>query len=234
MSTTSTSKETILIIEDDPAILFGLRDNFERAGYNVRTAVEGHLGLDLARSLRPALILLDIMLPGVDGFTICQELRKDGLEMPIIMLTALGQEEQIIKGLNLGADDYVTKPFSIQQLMARVSSMLRRHRKSVDEVMKLGGCTVNLSAREVRDAAGELVELTPKEHGVLEYFIAHPHRALTRDQILDAVWGAEVFVTDRSVDRTITTLRQKIEENPARPVHIKTVQKVGYRFEPEG
>lgn len=231
---TSSQKETILIIEDDPAILFGLRDNFERAGYNVRTAVEGHLGLDLAKSLRPSLILLDIMLPGLDGFTICQELRKSALEMPIIMLTALGQEEQIIKGLNLGADDYVTKPFSIQQLMARVASMLRRHRKSTDEVLKLGSYTVNLSAREVRNAEGQMVELTPKEHGVLEYFIAHPHRALTRDQILDAVWGAEVFVTDRSVDRTITTLRQKIEDDPARPVHIKTVQKVGYRFEPEG
>lgn len=228
------ANETILIIEDDPAILFGLRDNFERAGYNVRTAVEGHLGLDLARGLRPALILLDIMLPGIDGFTICQELRKGGLEMPIIMVTALGQEDQVIKGLNLGADDYVTKPFSIQQLLARVASLLRRHRKAADEVIKLGQITVNLSAREVRNSEGQLVDLTPKEHGVLEYFISHPHRALTRDQILDAVWGAEVFVTDRSVDRTITTLRQKIEENPARPVHIKTVQKVGYRFEPEG
>jgi len=226
--------ETILIIEDDPAILFGLRDNFERAGYTVRTAVEGHLGLDLARSVRPALILLDIMLPGIDGFTICQELRKGGLEMPIIMVTALGQEDQVIKGLNLGADDYVTKPFSIQQLLARVASLLRRHRKSADEVIKLGPVTVNLSAREVRNAEGQLVDLTPKEHGVLDYFISHPHRALTRDQILDAVWGAEVFVTDRSVDRTITTLRQKIEADPARPVHIKTVQKVGYRFEPEG
>lgn len=227
------ANETILIIEDDPAILFGLRDNFERAGYNVRTAVEGHLGLDLARGLRPALILLDIMLPGIDGFTICQELRKGGLEMPIIMLTALGQEDQVIKGLNLGADDYVTKPFSIQQLMARVSSLLRRHRKAVDEVIRLGQVSINLSAREVRNAEGQLVDLTPKEHGVLEYFISHPHRALTRDQILDAVWGAEVFVTDRSVDRTITTLRQKVEKDPARPVHIKTVQKVGYRYEPD-
>lgn len=228
------ANETILIIEDDPAILFGLRDNFERAGYNVRTAVEGHLGLDLARGLRPALILLDIMLPGIDGFTICQELRKGGLEMPIIMLTALGQEDQVIKGLNLGADDYVTKPFSIQQLLARVASLLRRHRKAVDEVLRLGQVTVNLSAREVRNTEGQLIDLTPKEHGVLEYFINHPHRALTRDQILDAVWGAEVFVTDRSVDRTITTLRQKIEADPARPILIKTVQKVGYRFEPEG
>jgi DNA-binding response OmpR family regulator len=230
----TTSHETILIIEDDPAILFGLRDNFERAGYAVRTAVEGHLGLDLARSLRPALILLDIMLPGIDGFTICQELRKGGLEMPIIMLTALGQEDQVIKGLNMGADDYVTKPFSIQQLLARVGSLLRRYRKAEDSVLKLGHVTINLSAREVRNTEGQLIDLTPKEHGVLEYFISHPHRALTRDQILDAVWGAEVFVTDRSVDRTITTLRQKVEENPARPVHIKTVQKVGYRFEPEG
>ncbi|MBL9115892.1 MAG: response regulator transcription factor [Verrucomicrobiaceae bacterium] len=227
------NEETILIVEDDPAILFGLRDNFERAGYNVRTAVEGRLGLDLARSLKPALILLDIMLPGMDGFTICQTLRKEGLEMPVIMLTALGQEEQIIKGLNLGADDYVTKPFSIHQLMARVTSMLRRHRRTVDEVVKLTACEVNRTTREVRNAQGHIVELTPKEHGVLDYFLSHPHRPLTRDQILDAVWGTDVFVTDRSVDRTVTTLRQKIEANPSRPDHIRTVQKVGYRFETE-
>jgi DNA-binding response OmpR family regulator len=225
--------ETILIVEDDPAILFGLRDNFERAGFNVRTAVEGRLGLDLARSLRPALILLDIMLPGMDGYQICQTLRKEGLEMPIIMLTALGQEEQVIKGLNLGADDYVTKPFSIHQLTARVGSMLRRHRKVADDVVSLTACTVNRTSREVKDGNGQVVELTPKEHGVLDYFLMHPHRPLTRDQILDAVWGAEVFVTDRSVDRTVTTLRQKIEANPSRPDHIKTVQKVGYRFEIE-
>ncbi len=223
----------LLIVEDDPAILFGLRDNFERAGYSVRTAVEGHLGLELARKLNPALILLDIMLPGIDGYGICQQLRKDGLEMPIIMLTALGQEEQIIKGLNLGADDYVTKPFSIQQLVARVGAILRRHRKVADELISLTACTVNRTAREVRNAEGHLIELTPKEHGVLDYLLAHPHRPLTRDQILDAVWGSEVFVTDRSVDRTITTLRQKVEANPSRPDHIKTVQKVGYRFEPE-
>jgi DNA-binding response OmpR family regulator len=229
-----TTPDTLLIVEDDPAILFGLRDNFERAGYHVRTAVEGHLGLDLARSLRPSLILLDIMLPGIDGYTICQTLRKEGLEMPIIMLTALGQEEQIIKGLNLGADDYVTKPFSIQQLLARVASMLRRHRKVVDEITQLTACTINRTAREVRDREGHLIDLTPKEHGVLDYFLNHPHRPLTRDQILDAVWGSEVFVTDRSVDRTITTLRQKVEANPSRPDHIKTVQKVGYRFDPEG
>ena len=225
--------ETILIVEDDPAILFGLRDNFERAGFTVRTAVEGRLGLDLARSLKPALILLDIMLPGMDGFTICQTLRKEGLEMPIIMLTALGQEEQIIKGLNLGADDYVTKPFSIHQLMARVTSMLRRHRRTSDEIVKLTACEVNRTTREVRNAQGQVVELTPKEHGVLDYFLSHPHRPLTRDQILDAVWGTDVFVTDRSVDRTVTTLRQKIEANASRPDHIRTVQKVGYRFETE-
>ena len=222
--------ETILISEDDPAILFGLRDNFTRAGYTVKTAVEGHLGLELARSLRPDLLLLDIMLPGLDGFRICQELRDAGLEMPIIMLTALGQEDQIIKGLNLGADDYVTKPFSIHELLARSAGFLRRRRRERGETVPLGGCLFQRSSKTLTKS-GASVELTPKELGLLEFLLDNPHRALTREQILNAVWGADVFVTERSVDRAVTLLRQKIEDNPARPQFIRTVQKVGYRFE---
>ena len=224
--------EKLLIIEDDPAILFGLRDNFSRAGYEVKVAAEGKLGLELALSWKPQLLLLDLMLPGLDGYQICQELRRAECDFPIIMLTALGQEEQVIKGLNLGADDYVTKPFSIQQLLARVAAFLRRRRLQTPAVIRLGDLEVNLTAREVR-RAGSLVEMTPKEFGLLEFFLHRQDRALTREQILNAVWGLDAFVTERSVDRAVTLLRQKIEENPHRPKFIRTVQKIGYRFELE-
>jgi DNA-binding response OmpR family regulator len=220
----------ILIIEDDPAILFGLRDNFTRAGYEVKTAVDGRLGLDLARSWGPELILLDLMLPGLDGWQVCRELRSAENDVPIIMLTALGQEEQVIKGLNLGADDYVTKPFSIHELIARVAAFLRRRQRGLERSLPLGPCQVNLTAKEVT-RAGVPVELTPKEFGLLEYLLKNPGRALTRDQILNAVWGLDAFVTERSVDRAMTLLRQKIEADPHRPVFLKTVQKIGYRLE---
>ncbi len=222
----------LLIIEDDPAIMYGLKDNFSRAGYEVRTAVEGRLGLDLARSWQPDLLLLDLMLPGMDGYEICRELRKGESDIPVIMLTALGQEENVIRGLNLGADDYVTKPFSIQELMARVSAFLRRRRRHLPALLFLGSCQVNLQSREL-SRHGKPVELTPKEFGLLEFFLRNPGRALTREQILNAVWGLEAFVTDRSVDRAVTLLRQKIEENGHRPKFILTVQKIGYRFEPD-
>ena len=178
----ASQKPSVLIIEDDPSILFGLRDNFELAGYDVRSAVEGTLGLELARSERPDIILLDIMLPGLNGFEICRELRGDGFEMPIIMLTALGQEEDIIKGLKLGADDYVTKPFSIAELMARAENFLKRYRKDEAEVVSFGEFDLDKGARELRQGS-EVIELTPKEFGLLEYFLAKPGRALTRDQI---------------------------------------------------
>ena len=225
--------DKLLIIEDDPAILFGLRDNFVRAGYEVRTAVEGRLGLELTRSWQPDLLLLDVMLPGMSGHQVCRELRASGNELPIIMLTALGQEEEVVKGLNLGADDYVTKPFSIQELIARVGAFLRRRRAVVPVTIRLGECEVDPRARRVV-RGGQTLELTPKEYGLLDFFLTHPGRALTRDQILNAVWGMDNFVTDRSVDRAVTLLRQKIEDNPHRPKFIRTVQKIGYRFEMEG
>jgi DNA-binding response OmpR family regulator len=226
------NSEKILIIEDDPAILFGLRDNFSRAGYDVKTAVEGKLGLELALSWKPDLLLLDLMLPGLDGYQICQELRRSERDFPIIMLTALGQEEQVIKGLNLGADDYVTKPFSIQQLLARVAAFLRRRRQQTPAVIRFGDVEVNLTACELR-RGGILLEMTPKEFGLLEFFLRNQDRALTREQILNAVWGLDAFVTERSVDRAVTLLRQKLEDNPHRPKFIRTVQKIGYRFEME-
>ena len=220
----------VLIIEDDPAILFGLRENFDLAGYEVHSAVEGKLGLDLARQVKPDLILLDIMLPGMNGFEICQILRRENLDMPILMLTALGQEEDIIKGLNLGADDYITKPFSIGELMARASNFLKRYQKDENEVHRFGDFSFDLSALQLT-RQDHPIDLTPKEAGLLALFLKKPGRALTRDQILDAVWGTDLVVTERSVDRCVTSLRGKIEADHTRPQFLKTVQKVGYRWE---
>ena len=222
--------ELILVIEDDAAILFGLRDNLQRAGYRVRSAGDGHLGLELVRTLRPDLVLLDLMLPGLSGHEVCRRIRDDGLEMPVVMLTALGEEAQVVRGLNLGADDYVTKPFGIGELMARVAALLRRRRRSTPDVIVIGTLEVDRGARRV-SRGGVVLELTPKEYGLLEFFTRKAGRALTREQILNAVWGESAAVTDRSVDRAVTTLRAKVEENPNRPRLIQTVPQIGYRFE---
>ena len=155
--------ELILVIEDDAAILFGLRDNLQRAGYVVRSAGDGHQGLELVRTLRPDLVLLDLMLPGLSGHELCRRIRTEGLEMPVIMLTALGEEAQVVRGLNLGADDYVTKPFGIAELMARVAGLLRRRRSGSPEVVRFGSLEVDRGARKVR-RHGKEVELTPKEY----------------------------------------------------------------------
>jgi DNA-binding response OmpR family regulator len=222
--------EKILIVEDEPTMLRGLKDNFEFEGYGVLTAADGEKGLELACDARPDLILLDIMLPKVNGYEVCRLVRKAGLDMPIIMLTAKGQESDIVLGLNLGADDYVTKPFSIKELIARVEAFLRRRRQRQQRVFEFGDCTLDLTSHRLsRD--GREVLLTPKEFALLEYFCTRAGRALTRDDILRSVWGYDVFVTARSVDRCVTTLRNKIEPDPQRPSLIQTVRQVGYRFE---
>jgi len=223
------SGQSILIIEDDPALLRGLKDNFETAGYIVRTANDGRKGLDLLLSDAPDLLLLDLMLPKVNGYEICQTARSRKMEIPIIMLTAKGQEDDIIRGLELGADDYVTKPFSIRELLARVKALLRRQEPEV-AVSQFGECKLDLTAHKLFRKAEE-IELTAKEFRLLEFFVKRAGRALTRDSILDGVWGNEVIVTDRSVDRCVTTLRSKIEPDPKNPVFIKTIRDIGYRFE---
>ena len=222
--------ETVVIIEDDPALLRGLRDNFEFEGYCVRTAADGEAGLEAALAAGVDLIVLDIMLPKVNGYEICRLLRADGLDTPIVMLTAKGQESDVVLGLNLGADDYVTKPFSIKELLARVNAFLRRRRRTQQETFRFGDCELNSSARKLF-RGGEEVQLTPKEYGLLAYFVQQAGRALTRDQILKNVWGYDVFVTRRSVDSCVTVLRKKVEPDPARPTFIRTVREVGYRFE---
>lgn len=223
--------ETVLIIEDDVAMLRGLKDNFTYAGYTVLTADDGEKGLDTALDSKPDLIILDIMLPKVNGYEICRLLRKENLPMPIIMLTAKGEESDIILGLNLGADDYITKPFSIKELLARANAFLRRHRQEEQtEIYTFGEYTLNIPNRTVTRNEEEL-KLSPKEFKLLACFVKNIGRALTRDTLLNAVWGYNNFVTSRSVDRCVTTLRNKIEPNQHTPQFIHTIREVGYKFE---
>jgi len=224
------ASETVLIIEDDAAMLRGLKDNFEYDGYGVRTAADGEKGLEAALSIKPDVIVLDIMLPKVNGYEICRLVRKEGLDMPIIMLTAKGQESDICLGLNLGADDYMTKPFSVKELLARVGALLRRRRQGRQEVQRFGDCELDMASRKLK-RGGREVELTPKEFALLAFLAGKAGRALTRDEILRNVWGYDVFVTARSVDRCVNTLRKKIEPKAAAPTFLKTVREIGYRFE---
>jgi DNA-binding response OmpR family regulator len=223
---------TVLLIEDDPALLRGLSDNFEAQKYCVQRARNGREGLAIALANQPDLLVLDLMLPQLNGYEICRALRARGMDMPIIMLTAKGQEEDIIRGLELGADDYVTKPFSIRELLARARAFLRRRPSTAPELVQFGDCQLDGPGHKVFRRGREVV-LTAKEFRLLEFFASRPGRALTRDQILDAVWGSEMMVNDRSVDRCVTTLRAKIERDPHHPVHIQTIRDVGYRFECE-
>jgi DNA-binding response OmpR family regulator len=222
--------EAILIVEDDPTMLRVLKDNFEFKGYLVRTAADGEAGLQAALDHKPDLIILDIMLPKVNGYEVCRLVRKEGLDTPIIMLTAKGQESDIVLGLELGADDYVTKPFSIRELLARANAFLRRRRQQEPPVYRFGDCELDMvSHKLLRD--GQEVPLTPKEFGLLAFMAGRAGHALTRDQILRAVWGYSVFVTTRSVDRFVNTLRSKIEPDPRDPTFLKTIHGIGYRFE---
>lgn len=223
-------QETILIIEDDKVISRGLKDNFKFEGFTVITAEDGEEGLEKAINLKPDLIILDLMLPGMNGYEICRELREENLEMPVIMLTARNQESDIVLGLNLGANDYVTKPFRIRELIARVNALLRSRRKKEITRYSFGEFELDTDLRRLA-CKGKEITLTPKEYGLLSLLIANPDRIFTRDQILNSVWGYNIAVTSRSVDRCINSLRNKIESNPAKPVYLLTVREVGYRFE---
>jgi len=222
--------QTVLIIEDDSTLLRGLKDNFQSRGYVVQTATDGEQGLSQALADPPDLIILDLMLPKINGYEICRLIRERDLDMPIIMLTAKGQEEDIIRGLDLGADDYVTKPFSIRELLARAKAFLRRRRAETPDVYRFGDCELDLVSHKLRRKGVE-VPLTTKEFRLLECFVRRPGRALTRNEILNCVWGHSVIVTSRSVDRCVTTLRAKIEPDPRRPTYVHTIREIGYRFE---
>ena len=176
-------------------------------------------------------MLLDIMLPKVNGYEICRAVRAHSLDYPILMLTARGQEEDIVLGLNLGADDYVTKPFKIRELVARVNAFLRRRQTGEESKCRFGAFELDLASHKLF-RGGREVELTAKEFRLLAYFATRAGRALARNDILDAVWGNSVMVTPRSIDRCVTTLRAKIEPDPHSPTYIQTIRDIGYRFEP--
>ncbi len=223
--------ETILIIEDDATMLRGLKDNFEFKGYRVLTAGDGEEGLETALSQKPDLIVLDIMLPKINGYEVCRLIRQENLEMPIIMLTAKGEESDIVLGLNLGADDYVTKPFSIKELLARTAAFLRRSKQTDEDIYEFADYRLDIPARKLTREGNE-VKLSPKEFKLLQLFLKKPGRALTRDDILNTVWGYDCYVGPRSIDRFVTTLRNKIEPDPQNPTFINTRREICYKFEP--
>ena len=229
-SEVSNKRTRILIVEDEPAMVQGLRDNFEYEGYEVISALDGSAGLEKALNENPDLVVLDVMMPKMSGLDVCKHLKVKKPNLPIIMLTARGQEIDKVVGLELGADDYVTKPFSIRELMARVKAVLRRVNPQPDvDVYKFSDVEVNVKSNEVL-RGGRAVELSAKEFALLAYFVAHPGETLSRDRLLDAVWGYENYPNTRTVDAHIVHLRQKLETNPEEPRFILTVHGSGYKF----
>jgi len=223
--------DKILVVEDDKAILMGLKDDLEFEGYEVATASDGKDGLKQALSGGFQLVVLDILLPGLNGFEVCKKLREAGVKTPILMVTAAKTEEMDkVVGLELGADDYVTKPIGSRELVARVKAILRRARKEDDpgDVFKFGDVEVDFKSHEVFKRGKEL-HLTALEFNLLRFLIARRGQVVTRDQILDEAWG-EAVVAYRTIDPHIAHLRKKIEDHPARPAHILGVRGVGYRF----
>jgi DNA-binding response OmpR family regulator len=222
--------QSVLIVEDNHAMLRGLQDNFQLKGYRVKTAIDGEQGLNAALTEQPDLIILDIMLPKINGYEVCSHIREKNLDMPIIMLTAKDQESDVILGLNLGADDYVTKPFSIKELLARAEAFLRRRRKGEPEVYEFGDCRLD-TISETLMRNGKEVKLTPGEFKMLHMFLRRAGCALTCDEIRNTVWGYSHFITLQDIDRIINILRNKIEPDPNDPTFIRTIEVIGYKFE---
>jgi DNA-binding response OmpR family regulator len=221
----------ILIIEDEPEMVLGLKDNFELEGYEVAVAYGGESGIALATTERPHLIILDVMLPKVSGFDVCRRLRAEGFTAPILMLTARGQEADKVAGLEIGADDYITKPFGLSELLARVRAHLRRSaRRSVEPDRYAFGAVEIDFVRYEAQKNGAPLALSPREFEILKYFVLHRGEAVTRDQLLNDVWGYSRFVFTRTVDNHIAKLRHKIEDDPDAPKWILTIHRVGYRF----
>ena len=221
----------ILVVEDEPNMVAGLRDNFEFEGYEVITAGDGIEGLRRALEESPDLVILDVMMPRMSGLEVCKQLRAQRDSIPIIMLTARGQELDKVVGLELGADDYVTKPFSIRELLARVKAVLRRTSvvpKHQDQ-HSFGNVQVDLRRHRVL-RSGKALEVSSKEFELLKYFICHSGETLSRDRLLEEVWGYENYPTTRTVDTHLVRLRQKLEPDPEQPQYFLTVHGTGYRF----
>jgi DNA-binding response OmpR family regulator len=228
----------ILIVEDNPDLAYGLRTGLEIEGYEVAVAEDGETGLARAKQWLPDLVILDLMLPGMDGYRVLRSLRDDGLEMPVLILTARGQEADKVLGFRLGADDYVTKPCGVLELLARVGALLRRSRMSdrnihsaSEALERFGDVEINPASRTVTKA-GEVVALSPKEFDLLLTLLRRRGAVASRVELLREVWGHRVEVMTRTVDIHIAELRRKLEDDPSVPRHILTVWKAGYRLEP--
>lgn len=221
----------ILVIEDEPDMVLGLRDYFELEGYTVSDARDGEEGLKKALEEKPDLIILDLMLPKMSGLDVCRSLRKSNFDAPILMLTARGQELDKVLGLEIGADDYITKPFSLNELLARVRAHLRRVTYEVSSVEHYSFSDVTVDFQQFKASKnGSPLDLSPREFELLKFLVNHRAETVTREQLLDAVWGYDAMMFTRTVDNHIAKLRQKIEDVPENPAFIITVHRVGYRF----
>jgi DNA-binding response OmpR family regulator len=228
--------ERILIIEDDPSILRGLQLNLGMEGYTVRSAMDGETGLQLARTERPDLVVLDVMLPRMDGLAVVREIRRQDPDLPVLILSAKGHESDKVAGLQLGADDYMVKPFGLKELLARIDALLRRRRSRGETgpskaLKRAGGLEVDLESRRAA-VDGKPLELTSREFDLLAFFISHPDRVHSREQLMEAVWGSRYFGTARTVDNFVARLRAHIGDDAEHPRHLETIRGVGYRFNP--
>jgi DNA-binding response OmpR family regulator len=226
----------ILIVEDEPAILRGLQDNLRLEGFEVLTASDGESGYKLAVEAKPDLMILDLMLPRMSGYEVCRKLRTEGVNTPILILTARSEETDRVLGLDLGADDYVTKPFSIRELLARVRALLRRAAPAVPAVaafdqLRFSGAFLDFQKYEA-SKDGQPVDLTRKEFGIVKFLASRPGVVVSRDELLNEVWGYDAYPTTRTVDNHIASLRAKLEPDAANPRHFLTVHGVGYKFHP--
>jgi two-component system alkaline phosphatase synthesis response regulator PhoP len=226
----SKREETVLIIEDDAGLCLGLTKVLRSHGYRVRVAKTGPEGVAMDSAEPPDLVLLDVMLPGMNGFEVCEALRRRDPDLPIVFLSAKGEEEDRVRGLRLGGDDYIVKPFGLAELLARIDAALRRRRLDVAEPVTVGRLVIDFSTHAAT-CDGADVEMTVLEMKLLAYLLRHEGSLLPRSRILSAVWGADYFGTDRTVDNFINRLRTKIEPDPKEPVHLETVRGGGYRLQ---
>jgi DNA-binding response OmpR family regulator len=227
----------ILVVDDEPAILRGLADNLKRELHEVLTAADGETAYRLIKEKKPDLVILDLMLPRLSGYEVCRQMRAEGMKTLVLMLTARGEETDRVVGLDMGADDYVTKPFSVRELLARVRALLRRTQPpqtkaaSVDQ-LTVGNVTIDFRKYEARKA-GKPLEMTRREFQLLQALASRPGEVVTRDELLDQVWGLETYPTTRTIDNHIAGLRAKLERDPAQPKRLLTVRGVGYKWSPD-
>lgn len=225
------NRKVILIVEDDPNIRLGLQDNLDLEGYQVLSAPDGVKGLKLAMEHEIDLLILDIMLPGMNGYEICRKVKAEKPELPVIMLTARGSEMDKVAGLDIGADDYLTKPFSLPELLARIRAAFRRVKKDPEPLTNFSYDHVLIDFRNFQAFFKDTeVSLTNKEFEIMAFFINHENQVIHRHDLLNEVWGYEAMPTTRTVDNFILNLRKKLEENPAKPKHIISVRSIGYKF----